>query len=279
MSVLEISPIVNQSRTQMKRATKAAKDVALGVQYSRGQMSSEVKGVINRADVRTILKNKYGITQKEIKMLDRTGPFRFELLSERRCLEGYDHITNETAPFIPKTAGLIINPRKGSGLPVTTISSPESNLIVSDSEFFAFCVKKAVDMVNVYKEAVSKYSTHSINKQLHNETTELERPVKTKLKDYKAAYVRFDIRTLKRITAFFDNLAEKKLQLDDKFRDDREIALHKLKEAVIEGWAKIQEEKFVAQTPAQKAQSKARAKALSMARDWERKNKLDNQSN
>lgn len=279
MSVLEINPIVNQSRTQMKRAARAAKDVALGVQHSKGQISNEAKSILNREDVRTILENKYGIGKKEIKMLDRTGPFRLELLSERRCLEGYDHKTNETTPFIPKTAGLIINPRKGSGLPVTTISSPESNLIASDSEFFAFCVKKAVDMVNVYKEAVSKYSTHSINKQLHNETTELERPVKTKLMAFKAAYVRFDLKTMKKVSSFFDNLAEKKLQLDDKYMAERELALHKLKKTVIEAWGKIQEEKFVAQTPAEKAKSKARAKAMSTAREWERKNKLMNQSN
>lgn len=278
MSILEISPVVNQSRTQMKKAARMAKDVALGVQHSRGQMSSEVKGVLNRADVRTILQNKYEIGQKEVKMLDRTGPFRIELLSERRCLEGYDHVANEYYA-LPKTAGLVINPRKGSGLPVTIISSPESNLNASDSEFFAFCVKKAVDMVNVYKEAVSKYSTHSINKQLNYLTTQLESPVKTKLKDYKAAYVRFDMKTMKRVSAFFDNLAEKKLQLDDKFRVDRELALHKLRKTVIESWAKIQQEKFVAQTPVQKAQNKARAKALSTAREWERKNKLDNQYN
>lgn len=310
MSVLKVNPIVGQSKSQIKKvaaiiatdieeAAKNAGDLGFDttriVYHSRnelkqeermasgnyiprkGQMSDAVKAVLD-SQVKKILKIKYDIGKKELGMLDRTSPFKIELLSERRCLESYDHVTNEYYS-LSSTAGLVINPRKGSGLPLTVVSSPESYLNKSDSEFFAFCVKKAVDMVNVYKKAVNDFSSHKINKELHNETTELERPVKTKLKDFKAAYVRCDLKSIKRLSNFFENLAQKKLQLDDKFRADKEIALQKLKETVIEAWEKIQQEKFVAQTPAERARSKARAKALTTARKYEREHKLNNQTN
>lgn len=272
-----------------------------GIRQSHGHMTTAVKDTLNTIKVRTILKKQYGIGTSEIKMLDQTGPFRIELLSERRSLmglfsqavrqkpvniselklpptaDGWMPIAKPTnialdVPVLPPTAGLVLNPRKGSGLPVITITAPNYNLNEANEEIFAFSVKKAVDMVAVYKQNVKEFAGHTVNMLMNERFLEFNNKQKNALKNFKSAYISSNTEGLKQATAKMKSLTLEEDEINKTFKVDRQLARNELHAKVINIWEKIQKQEFDPNAKPPK-KSKASAKAQTLERRQARANK------
>lgn len=272
-----------------------------GFREPHGHMTTAVKDTLNTIKVRTILKNQYRIGTSEIKMLDQTGPFKIELLSERRSLMGlfsqavrpkpvnieglklppkadaWVPIAKPTnialdVPILPPTAGLVLNPRKGSGLPVMTITAPNYNLNEANEEIFAFSVKKAVDMVTVYKQNVKEFAGHTVNMLMNERFLEFNNKQKNALKNFKSAYTKSDEEGVKRASAQMKSLNLEEDGINKTFKVDRQLARNELHAKVINIWEKIQKQEFDPNAKPPK-KSKASAKAQTLARKQARANK------
>lgn len=200
---------------------------------SFGHLSREAKEVVNSSAVRMILKNKYKIGAKDIRKLDETS-LRFRLLSE--CLPELD---------IPQTSGLLLTSYKGSKLPNMCISSPNVNLNETGADFFAFCVKKAIDMANFYKAKVKVFGSHPVNKAWREKITEIERPLKVSLKKFTAAYNGGDDVTMSVMATNFKRAERLELKVDSKYNSIKERVNEELASDVSNGWSEINIEEYV----------------------------------
>lgn len=193
---------------------------------SFGHLSKDAKAVINRPEVRTILKKCYGIEKKDINQLDRSS-LRFDLLSK-----------SLPELQLPETAGLVMYERKAN-MPTICISEPHHNLRGAGPGFFAFSVNKAKQMEELYRTTMKDFSSHQVNKAWREEITKQERPIKIALKDFRDSYNSNNYGTMDKVAQKLKQSEEIELEIDEKYSKERKVVEGGLKSLVAKGWEVI----------------------------------------
>lgn len=122
-----------------------------GANTSFGYLSPQVNQMVKTHEVARLLK-KYRVSSADIDSVDRS-PLKFSLLS-----------TFFNSSEIPNTSGLVLEPSKRSKLPNMYLTASNGSILKSNSEVFAFCFKKAVDMVKSYNLIKAQMNSHAERK-------------------------------------------------------------------------------------------------------------------
>lgn len=143
-----------------------------------GTLPNNVREVINQPKVKRILLREYNIKKSDISKL-KSSELGFSLLSKHPGIRDFN---------LPKEAGLLINPPADTYLSRVCVSVPEANLEQADAHFFAFCIKKAIEMEKVFRRTSKQITEAPELKSWETAIDRRERRIKIALRDYKDNY-------------------------------------------------------------------------------------------
>jgi len=205
---------------------------------SFGHLKPEVKTLLNQCHVRTALK-KYGVTKQDIRALDESS-LRFSLLSslfkKTNLPPGWE---------VSQYSGLFLRVSKKSKLSNVVITVPEADLGKADTDFFAFCVSKAKEMEQLYRDTLKKVGNHSVSKAKSQEITQVERQVKKDLRTYVSSYQNSDDEGMRSAYGRLKSHEMKEIKIDSKYKVDLEQINIDFMNDVSAGWDKINHKEYI----------------------------------
>lgn len=193
---------------------------------SFGRLMPDVKQMIRTPEVAVALE-KYCISKCDIDILERSS-LKIALLSSLMDSK------------VPNTSGLVLSATKRTKLPNVYITSSGDNIQNSDVNAFAFCVKKAVEMVDIYNGVKSKINTHLDRKKQTLAIRKLEQIANEKLRTFKEIQHIEDEATLSQL----DQIGNQLTILNRKLKAEKTKTQEDLCERVSTAWKVINARKF-----------------------------------
>lgn len=226
--------VTKQNNSKMNSLKSPQKAAQKNPSFSR--LPEDVKTFMLSPLIRTILKKQHNIDSKELRALDESN-LKFTFLKD-------------SVPELGLTeyAGLVLNPPGKSYLPRVAITEPGFDLTTTGPQFFAYCVKKALDLEKTYRtgldQFIKDFAQHPANKARKKAIDKIERPIKNVLKDYRDLYNSGNGEQTSELSRKLTNFATQEQKIDAKYQPDLDKFQANFEKGIAGEWKAINEQEM-----------------------------------